>query len=411
MLLLAGLTFAGTLLVASLLSEAARKVILSTAVLFLAVGFLAGSDAIGWLAIPPQATLLIFVELTLFVVLFTDAMELSLEELLSAWRLPGRALLFGMPLTLLGTAALAHWLTDIGWLESLLLGAVLAPTDPVLAAALIGREEIPFRLRLLLNIESGVNDGLALPAVLVLLALLGEQSAAIEAGPPSLAAAMIIGIGIGILIPWMAVQLRRLPFLSAAGTYEPIYGFSIALLVLTTAQIIEVNLFLAAFAAGVTLATVGPEITRDFHPFGQFLAELFKLSALLVFGVIVATAVFPTANFGTDLLFVLLVLFVVRPLALGLALLGSGLPTREWLAAAWFGPRGFASIVFALLVRGSDFAASGRVFELAALVIVGSILLHSSTDVLVARWFRTQEDEQGDEQQADRKEGQPEVVG
>ena len=91
----------------------------------------------------------------------------------AAWRLPGRALLLGLPLTLALTAVFAHYIAGLPWLESFLLGAILAPTDPVFAAAIVGREEVPGRLRHLLNVESGVNDGLALPIVLVLLAATG----------------------------------------------------------------------------------------------------------------------------------------------------------------------------------------------------------------------------------------------
>lgn len=100
-------------------------------------------------------------------------MRVGFKDLRSAWRLPGRALLFGLPLTLALTAVFAHYIVGLPWLESLLLGAILAPTDPVFAAAIVGREEVPGRLRHLLNVESGVNDGLALPFVLVLLALTG----------------------------------------------------------------------------------------------------------------------------------------------------------------------------------------------------------------------------------------------
>lgn len=93
----------------------------------------------------------IVAELALFSVLFTDGMRIGVRQLAGAWRLPGRALLYGMPLTLIGTVLIAKCLTHFSWLEALLVGAVLAPTDPVFAAALVGREEVPRRLRHLLN--------------------------------------------------------------------------------------------------------------------------------------------------------------------------------------------------------------------------------------------------------------------
>src|SRR5919204_4755184 len=104
-------------------------------------------------------------------------MRLSIRELLSAWHLPGRALLLGMPLTCCGTALFARLVVQVPWAEAFLLGAVLSPTDPVFAAAIVGREEVPQRLRHLLNVESGVNDGLALPVVVAMLAVVGARRA------------------------------------------------------------------------------------------------------------------------------------------------------------------------------------------------------------------------------------------
>ena len=105
-------------------------------------------------------------ELALFSVLYTDGMRAPVRDLVSAWRLPGRALLLGLPLTLLGTALLARYVVGLSWAESILIGAALSPTDPVFAAAIVGREGIPSRLRFLLNVESGLNDGLALAIAL-----------------------------------------------------------------------------------------------------------------------------------------------------------------------------------------------------------------------------------------------------
>ncbi|MGH9066201.1 MAG: cation:proton antiporter, partial [Acidimicrobiales bacterium] len=169
------LVFAVTLLGAVLLSALAHRSVLSTAVLFLVVGAVAGPGLIGWIAVYPSDDLVrVLAELALFSVLFTDGMAARTSELRRAWRLPGRALLFGLPLTLGAIAVLAHYLAGLSWLEASLLGAVLSPTDPVFAAAIVGREEVPARLRQLLNVESGLNDGLALPVVVVLLAIVAS---------------------------------------------------------------------------------------------------------------------------------------------------------------------------------------------------------------------------------------------
>ena len=185
----------------------------------------------------------------------------------------------------------------------------------------------------------------------------------------------------------MAIKLERLRFFQAAARYQPLYAFAIGLLVFGAGSLLHANLFLAAFAAGVTVATVGPEVRREFHGFGDTITELLKLAALLVFGALMAPQLFGEIPPG-GYLFALLALVVVRPAAIGLALLGSRIERREWVAAAWFGPKGFASVVYGLLILTAAVPGGEEMFQLIALVVVASILAHSSTDVLVARWFR-----------------------
>jgi sodium/hydrogen antiporter len=376
--------FAVVLLLAVLVSELARRSVLSTAVLFLVAGFLAGDGMLGLLPIGADAPVVRqFAELALFSVLFTDGMQAGVRDLTRAWRLPARALLLGMPLTMAGTALFAHYVAGLSWAQAWLVGAVLSPTDPVFAAAIVGRSDVPRRLRHLLNVESGVNDGLALPVVIVLLAVVGER----EVEPLTLLEELVLGVALGVAIPWMAIKLERLRFFQAAARYQPLYAFAIGLLVFGAGSLLHANLFLAAFAAGVTVATVGPEVRREFHGFGDTITELLKLAALLVFGALMSPQLFAEIPLG-GYLFALLALVVVRPAAIGLALLGSRIERREWVAAAWFGPKGFASVVYGLLILTAAVPGGEEMFQLIALVVVASILAHSSTDVLVARWFR-----------------------
>ncbi len=313
-------------------------------------------------------------------------MRVGTRDLASAWRLPGRALLFGMPITLMVTTLFAHFVAGLPWAESFLLGAVLSPTDPVFASAIIGREEIPGRLRRLLNVESGVNDGLALPVVLVLLSVVSRTE--VETGP--LLSEVALGIALGVVIPWIAIRLERSRFFSAAPLYKLLDVFAVGLLVLSLAKLTHANQFLAAFAAGVTVETLDPEIREEFHDFGEVVTELLKLAALLVFGALISLAFLgeiPLSGY----VFAILVLVLARPLAIGIALFGSGIGRREWVAAAWFGPKGFASVVYGLLIWKSGVPRADQLFHLIALVIVASIIAHSSTDVIVARWFHEQE--------------------
>jgi len=198
--------FAAALLLAVLIPERASRGVLSTAVLFLVTGFVMSQGMFGVVVLSPQDPVVaVLAELALFSVLFTDGMRTGAKELSSAWRLPGRALLLGLPLTLVFTAMLAHWVAGLPWLESFLIGAVLSPTDPVLAAATVSRQEVPRRLRQLLNVESGLNDGLALPIVIVLLTVAGST----ELKLGTLASELTLGVGLGVFIPWLAIRLER----------------------------------------------------------------------------------------------------------------------------------------------------------------------------------------------------------
>lgn len=380
------LVFAAVLLIAVLVSGLAARTVLSTAVIFLVAGFFLGDHMLGLITVHPGDDLTgRLAELALFSVLFTDGMGVGLGDLRSAWRLPGRALVFGLPLTLVATAGVAHFVAGLPWTESLLIGAALAPTDPVFAAAIVGRKDIPYRLRHLLNVESGLNDGLALPVVVVLLAMVGPA----VLHPGTLLAEVMAGLALGVVVPAAGILLFRNRHFSPTAAYEPLNAFAIGLLVLAIASLTHANEFLAAFAGGITVATMSAEVRDAFHEFGELVTELLKLAAILVFGALISPsllAAIPLRGY----VFAVLVLLFTRPAALAVALLGSRLSAKEWLAAAWFGPKGFASVVYGLLILRTDFARNEPAFHLIALVVAASMVAHSSTDVIIARWFEPQ---------------------
>lgn len=376
--------FAAVLIVGVLLSELAHRTVLSTAVLFLAAGFALGPGVLDVLDVHPDDPAVgVLAELALFSVLYSDGMRIGVRDLRRAWRLPGRALVLGLPLTLVITAALAHWVVGLPWLESFLLGAVLSPTDPVFAAAIVGRREVPPRLRHLLNVESGVNDGLALPVVLILLA----ATSGAEADGASLAGELLLGVVIGVAVPWTVLRLERLRFLSSAKHLQPLLPAAIGLLVLGLTMNTHANLFLAAFAAGITVATMSPEFRHEFEQFGELVAEHLKLVAILVFAALMTPTFLWEEISWQGWVFAILALVLARPAALLASFVGSSLSLREQAAAMWFGPKGFASVVYGLIVLESGIPFADEIFHLAALTISLSIILHSSTDVLVARQF------------------------
>ena len=382
--------FAVILLIAVLVSGLAHRTILSTAVIFLVAGYLLSSDVLGIVSVTPEDPVLEqFVELALFAVLFTDGMLIGFRDLRTSWRLPGRALLLGMPLTFLLLTLFAYLLFDLHWAEALLIGAVLSPTDPVFASAIVGRQEVPLRLRRMLNVESGINDGLALPVVVIMIAIIGGDD--LHLG--ELLLEVVLGIAIGVIVPYLALRLERTRIFSAELVYEPLNTFAIGLLVFTIAELTHANPFLAAFAAGITVSTVAPRFRDAFHHFGELIAEILKLAALFLFGALISFS-FLTDVGWPGVIFAIAMLVVARPLVILIVLVHSGLTWREKIAAMWFGPKGFASVAYGLLILGtvtatSSFAKNERefIFHIIAVAIVISIFAHSSTDVIVADWF------------------------
>ena len=238
--------------------------------------------------------------------------------------------------------------------------------------------------------ESGLNDGLALPLVIGLLAVNGSAGASFGAAVAEAA----MGIAVGVAVAWGAVRLNRTRVFGVSKEYAPIGAFAVGLLVLAVTSLTHANEFLGAFAAGVTLATSEPRAQEAFQPLGDPLSEILKLAALLLFAALISPE-FLSSLTAADYAFAVLVLVVARPLAMYVSLLGSDLTPRETIAAGWFGPKGFASVFFGFLILGAGIPNGNHVFHLVAIVIAASIVAHSSTDVLVARWLDVSPAEQG----------------
>ncbi|MGE5206062.1 MAG: cation:proton antiporter [Chlamydiota bacterium] len=377
------LAYALTLLFAVLISGLARRTVLSTAVLFLGAGLLIGSGSISSIPEPNTTLLRRLAELALFSVLFTDGMRTGgMKAIRTNWRAPGRALILGMPLTIAGIAILAYLLVGVTWPAAFLLGAALSPTDPVFVSAIFSVEAVPDRVKRLLNLESGLNDGLALIPVMLLLPEVGTGTVFTK----HVLLEMAVGVAIGLAIPWAGIVLERSRFFGAAGIFEPLNAFAIGLLVLAVSYISGANSFLAAFAGGVSVATFSPAVTESFERFGELVTELLKLAALLVLGAVIEPRLF-VAIPGREYLFVLLAVFVVRLPAIWLSFLGSHWPRKEIWAVAWFGPKGFASVVYGIFILNLGTPEARHMAHLIALGIAASILVCSSTDILVGRWF------------------------
>ncbi|PPJ18793.1 cation:proton antiporter [Nocardia nova] len=380
------LAFGLVLLVSVSLSGLAARTVLSTALLFLVAGAVIGQGGFGWVTISPEDPLVItLADVALFTVLFTDGQRANLPALRSGWRLSGRALGLGMPLTMVLIALPAHWLAGLDWATAFLLGAILSPTDPVFASAIVGRSDVPLRLRRLLNVESGLNDGLALPFVLIFLATAAHEHSALG----HIALELMLGIVLGIAIPAIVALAWRSRVLTAEPRLQALGPLAIAITLYAVCDLTHANPYLAAFAAGSTLATLDHVAAEQFEPFGDLLSETTKFAALLVFGALITPDRLSHLGVGGWSL-AFLAIFVVRPAAMLISLLRTRLSGTERAAAAWFGPKGFASVIYGLLALQSGIPDSEKVFDLVAVTIALSIIAHSSTDVPVARLLRVE---------------------
>ena len=385
------LIYGVALLIAVLVSGLAARTVLSTSLLFLLAGAVAGSGGFGWLPLTPHSPIVsTLADLALFTVLFTDGQRAGVPELRAAWRLTGRALLLGMPLTFLGISVLAHFVAGLDWVTAFLVGGVLSPTDPVFASAIVTRTDVPARLRQLLNIESGLNDGLALPVVVVLIAAASSSAGTSHTSIAAVLVELVAGLALGVALPLVAYLLLKLPLLGSEPRLQPLGPFAVAVILYALCHLTNANPYLAAFAAGSTIATLAPQARDAFEDFGELLSELSKFAAVLVFGALLTPALFGETTAGAYVVAVL-ALVLVRPVTLWLSLLGSRLPWREKAAVAWFGPKGFASVVYGLLVLQSGLPQATQAFDLIAVCIAISIVAHSSTDVPVARLFHVED--------------------
>jgi sodium/hydrogen antiporter len=331
-------------------------------------------------------------ELTLALVLFADAARVNLRELRSDVRFPVRLLAIGLPLTIgAGTAVAFGLFGGVGIWVAALIGAIVAPTDAALGAAIMQDPRIPSGVRRLLNVESGLNDGIATPFVNLFLAgALTEESlstSGIRGAVLSLLGGAAIGVGVGVVA---AVALRFTTAHRWSGpAFRPLAVLAVALLAYSAAIDAGTNGFVAAFVAGMAYGASMPAGDPLTLGFTDDAGELLSLLVWFGFG---ATMVVPGFEHATwrDVVFAVLALTAVRMVPVGLALLGSGMDRTTAAFVGWFGPRGLASVVFALLaVDRLDPAEGDRVLAAVTVTVALSVVLHGiSASPLAARYGR-----------------------
>jgi NhaP-type Na+/H+ or K+/H+ antiporter len=369
---------------AAALSGWLHGTVLSTSALSLLAGVvLASTGVIG--ARPGAELVVLVVELALLITLFSDGLVVERELLRTHWGPPARALLLAMPVTLLLLAGAARTLFPLSWSEAFLLAAVLSPTDPVVTSAVVTSERVPRVIRHTLNLESGLNDGLALPLVLFFLILAspgGDPAAqALRLGGEVAAGALI-----GIVLALAAGRLfEHLPGGGIRRQYEGVYALGLAFAAFGVAEVTYGNGLIAAFVCGIALALARKEIPDAFLGFNENVSAAFQVITFVIFGALIVATGWDGSVWRLAA-FIAFALLAARPAAVWLAFAGVDLPRSQKLFVAWFGPKGVASMLFALFVLNSQESHRTLIFDIASFVVVASILAHGLTDTLGSRW-------------------------
>jgi NhaP-type Na+/H+ or K+/H+ antiporter len=378
------------LVVGALLSGLVQRSFLALTPIFVLAGFALGHGGAGVLDYDPRSGFVASVAtVALIVILFRDGLEVEGELLRRAWHLPARKLVVGMPITCAIVAVSAKALTDMSWTESFLLGALLSPTDPVLSSGVVTNPRVPRIIRHSLNLESGLNDGLALAPVLALIAVLDRAGHGDFVWWKFVLQDIGLGFGFGLGIGLIASKLlprarggQAIPehqrSLYALGVAFASYGAT----VLPPAG----NGLIAVFTCAITVGIRRPDVRTTFEHRADELVELCKLAVFVVFGSLLTFGGLFDAGVAAVAL-VVITLLVARPVAVWIALAGTRRSTAEKAFMAWFGPKGVATMAFSLLVLGADVAAGSELFDIAALVVLVSILAHGLTDTPGVRWI------------------------
>ncbi len=375
------------------ISRRAERSPLTPPMFFIAAGCLVSEHGLGLLDVDLSGVVVHgLAEATLVVVLFTDASRIDLSCLRRNGSLPLRLLAIGLPLTmLLGTAVGMLLLTDISWLGAALLAAILAPTDAALGQAVVSNPLVPLRIRQTLNVESGLNDGIALPGVLILAAFAGAMEGETDAGHWLRFALLAVTLGpaVGVAVGWAGGRWLERGVATGWITtpFERLSSLGLAFLAFSGAELVGGNGFIAAFVAGLTLGNVGRNVCSTLYEFGETEGQLLTLLVFLVFGAMMVPEAIAQVSFAT-VAYALLSLTLVRMLPVAIVLLGSGLRVPSLLFLGWFGPRGLASILFALVVVEEGRLVRGTELEgVVMLTVLLSAVLHGATAYPFARRY------------------------
>jgi len=372
---------------------------ITAAMVFTAVGLLLGSEALGLVELAPAGeTVKLLAEATLAMVLFADASRIDVRVLRAELSVPARLLGIGLPLTLVAGFVLALIVfPELLWAEALLLAVILAPTDAALGQAVVTLTRLPSRVRQGLNVESGLNDGICVPLFWIVLAIAQAESGAIGDGTAvrlvveQIGYGILAGVAAGCVAAAVLVVAGRRGYVE--GSWLQVVPLAAAGLAFGIADPIGGSGFIAAFVGGFVFGALrrrtGGEVTHLIEEVG----EVFSAVTFIVFGAVLLGPALGDVTWSIAL-YAVLSLTIVRVVPVSIAMIGTGArrPTLAFLG--WFGPRGLASIVFAVLVLEEGGLPHDDLILVTTYVAIGlSVLAHGLTAAPLAgryaSWFES----------------------
>jgi NhaP-type Na+/H+ or K+/H+ antiporter len=375
----------------SLVAGRVERAAASGPIVFVFAGLVMGPLVLGWFDGDISNTgLRVLADLTLATILFIDAANADLAILKRQFRIPSRMLLFGLPgVIFLGTITAALLFDTLSLFEAAILGTMLAATDAALGKAVITNKAVPARIREGLNIESGLNDGLCVPVLLVFIAVAIGSGA--ESGGTMLALELVakeLGIGLVVGLGLAAMGARLLRWCWSQGWVTEIWMqvtvVALAIACFAVAQSLHGSGYIAAFSGGLLFGYKAKEDTHKLVLAAEGVGETLALMTWLLFG---ATVIGQSVKYFTweMLVYALLSLTVIRMLPVYLSLAGTGESTASKLFLGWFGPRGLASIVFAIIVVDKDVPGAKFLAMVVVLTVFFSLVAHGISANPLAR--------------------------
>lgn len=380
---------AGAILLVTVVSGRLHKAWLSEPLLATGLGVLAGLTIVDPLELDNPVVLTIL-ELTLALVLFSDASRIDVARLRDGFSWPLRMLVFGLPLAIAFGSVFAGWYLGVPVGVALLLGVILAPTDAALAEPVLESDLVPIRVRQTLNVESGLNDGLALPALLIAIGLIDMEAGGGVADSILLVVGQL-GIGIvgGIVLGWLGAQLISRG--TEAGWMNPLHqkiaAVALALAGFSAVQLLGGSGFVATFIAGGLMSYLIKPRAEYLYDFAEAEGHSLVLVAFLLFGIGQGAELLLRGIPVEAVVIGIVSLFLVRPIAIAISLIGQKLNARTVVFLGWFGPRGLATIVFVLVAAEELGVVDPLLFDIVTFVVLLSILVHGVSAVPASRWL------------------------